>query len=57
MKEDVKELLRLFPNLDALMAETILKMHEKEKLSEYLKEPVSFPSEPEQTVFQSVFLE
>lgn len=57
MKEAVKELCRLFPNLDALMAETILKMHEEEKLSEILKESVSFPSEPEQTIFQSVFLD
>ena len=57
MKEAVKELCRLFPNLDTLMAETILKMHEEEKLSEILKESPSFPSEPEKTVFQSVFLE
>lgn len=57
MHEAIKELQRMFPDIDHLQAETIFKMHEQGKLSKFLEKPPTFPEPPDTFVMQTVHVE
>ena len=57
MDDEIKELMRLFPQIDRLMAETILKLHEQEKLSKYFQDDEEETHTPVETVLHTVHVE
>lgn len=53
----IKELMRLYPDIDHLMAETIFKMHDQGKLAKFLSEEPKFEPAPENLVLKTVSVE
>ena len=56
-EQAIKELQRMFPDIDHLQAETIFKMHEQGKLSKFLEEPPKYEEPPDALVLQTVHVE
>lgn len=56
-EQAIKELQRMFPDIDHLQAETIFKMHEQGKLSKFLENPPKYEDPPDTLVLQTVHVE